>query len=335
MKGYKMPRKKNYLNNKDILNQIHLSKMSYCSYRDEELDAMQDYIVEDVSDINSDILSLAKKSKAKRLSKLLDKKDKLTDDDFTDQDVVIRVMTLEHVPLVPKKKTKAEKDATTNSFINIIDDLELDDFIVSTPEDTQTQPTKILVPTKTNFHPFFHYRIDDNKLPYIVGKSHWKGSIEEGEFQLKHGNTTDELAKMYIKLCDRYGTRSNWRGYTYNDEMRAAALMQLIQVGLKFNELKSDNPFAYYTAIITNAFTRVLLNEKKVQNIRDDILEENGLVPSWTRQQTAADAKDIEDSRNMYKAHIARVKEESARVKEESARVKEESARVKEESANK
>ena len=49
---------------------------------------------------------------------------------------------------------------------------------------------------------------------------------------------------------------------------------------------KSQNPFAYYTAAITNSFTRILNIEKKNQNIRDDILEMNGLNPSWTRQNS-------------------------------------------------
>jgi len=89
---------------------------------------------------------------------------------------------------------------------------------------------------------------------------------------------------MYMKLCERYATRSNWRGYTYNDEMRSQALLQLCQIGLQFNEAKSQNPFAYYTAAVTNSFTRVLNIEKKMQNIRDDILEQHGLDPSWTRQ---------------------------------------------------
>jgi len=89
---------------------------------------------------------------------------------------------------------------------------------------------------------------------------------------------------MYMKLCERYGTRSNWRGYTYNDEMRSQALLQLAQIGLQFDESKSENPFAYYTAAITNSFTRVLNLEKKNQSIRDDILESAGLNPSYTRQ---------------------------------------------------
>jgi len=76
-------------------------------------------------------------------------------------------------------------------------------------------------------------------------------------------------------------------GNTYNDEMQQQALMQLSQVGLQFDESKSQNPFAYYTAIINASFTRVLNIEKRGQNIRDDILEMNGLTPSYTRQALA------------------------------------------------
>jgi hypothetical protein len=68
----------------------------------------------------------------------------------------------------------------------------------------------------------------------------------------------------------------------------------LSQIGLQFDESKSQNPFAYYTAAITNSFTRVLNIEKKNQNIRDDILEQNGLNPSWTRQfNNSPDAKKL------------------------------------------
>ena len=89
---------------------------------------------------------------------------------------------------------------------------------------------------------------------------------------------------MFMKLCQRYGTRANWRGYTYNDEMQSQALMQLSQIGLQFDENKSENPFAYYTAAITNSFTRILNLEKKNQAIRDDLLEQSNMMPSFTRQ---------------------------------------------------
>jgi hypothetical protein len=137
---------------------------------------------------------------------------------------------------------------------------------------------------KVNFPPFYHYKVNDEGEPYLVGKSHWQGPLDTGKFFKEHGAMTKKLAHMFMKLCERYATRSNWRGYTYNDEMRSQALLQLSQIGLQFDESKSQNPFAYYTAAITNSFTRVLNIEKRNQNLRDDILEMNGLTPSYTRQ---------------------------------------------------
>ena len=87
-----------------------------------------------------------------------------------------------------------------------------------------------------------------------------------------------------MKLCERYGTRGNVRGYTYNDEMQGQAILQLAQIGLQFDESKSDNPFAYYTAAVTNSFVRIINIEKRNQNIRDDILEINNMMPSMSRQ---------------------------------------------------
>ena len=89
---------------------------------------------------------------------------------------------------------------------------------------------------------------------------------------------------------------------THNEEMRGQALLQLSQIGLQFDEAKSQNPFAYYTAAITNSFTRILNIEKKNQSIRDDILEMNGLNPSWTRQNSEVDAKLAEKHNAQQKA---------------------------------
>jgi hypothetical protein len=321
-----MARRRKYLNNRDILIQIHLSKMTYCAFRDSAIDNQQDIIFEDISEINKQTIQEGIEARAKRLSKLTE--EKIKPDDIDKLDVVFRIMTTEHIPLVPKKKVKVKAVPVIR---NVIEDLDfeyqdLTEVIENHDADIE------MVPMRTNFHPFFHYRVDSNNTPYLVGKSHWKGTLEVGEFNQTFGRTSNELAKMYMKLCDRYGTRSNWRGYTYNDEMRGAALVQLSQVGLKFNELKSDNPFAYYTAIVTNSFTRVLLNEKKMQNIRDDILEENGLAPSWTRQQTHSDVKETERSRRMYKSHSQRYREaNTAKAEEERQQAKEQAKQQAEE----
>ena len=270
--------KHNYLNNRDILKEIHKSKITYCSFLTPE-DGYYDIILPSVDKINKKNTTEGRKLRAERLTRAAYEEaqskttDKLKLDDFTikaskipETDVVFRIMTWEHVPPDQSKK-KVELD---------------EDSIVETEyDDVEPTPTKY---TKCNFPPFQHYKIDENGKPYCVGKSHWKGSLDKGVFCKDHGTMTNKLAHMFMKLCERYATRSNWRGYTYNDEMRSQALLQLSQIGLQFDESKSQNPFAYYTAAITNSFTRVLNIEKRNQNLRDDILEMNGLTPSFTRQ---------------------------------------------------
>ncbi len=253
-----------YLNNRDLLTQIHASKNTYCSYVLPEY-AHYDLIVANLKKVNASAVAQARKAKAKRLTQEAWeaakesglKKIKLADYTVSPRkidktDLVFRVMTFDHVPLDGDRKKNPKQTADHHS--------------------------------KVNFPPFQHYKYDDKGRLICVGKSHWVGGMNNGYFSCDHGKMTNQLALMYMKLCERYGTRSNWRGYTYNDEMQSQALMQLSQIGLQFDESKSDNPFAYYTAAITNSFTRILNIEKKNQAIRDDLLEFNGMMPSFTRQ---------------------------------------------------
>ena len=244
--------------------QIHTSKNTYCSYVADE-DARYDLIVPDVKKINAIAISKARKAQSKRLTQEAwqQAKDKglkkIKVSDYTvstrkidKTELIFRVMTFNHIP----------KDSTRKR----------------NPKQTADHHTKV------NFPPFQHYRIDKKGNPQCVGKSHWVGGLSNGHFDCTHGKITNSLATMFMKLCERYGTRANWRGYTYNDEMQSQALMQLSQIGLQFDESKSENPFAYYTAAITNSFTRILNLEKKNQAIRDDLLEQNNMMPSFTRQ---------------------------------------------------
>ena len=253
-----------YLNNRDLLAQIHVSKNTYCSYVAPE-DARYDLIVSDVKKINAMAIAKARKAQSKRLTqeawqKAKDsglKKIKVSDYTVSTRkidktELVFRVMTFDHIPEDLNRKRNPKQRADRH--------------------------------TKVNFPPFQHYRIDKKGKPQCVGKSHWIGGLQNGHFDCNYGKITTSLATMFMKLCERYGTRANWRGYTYNDEMQSQALMQLSQIGLQFDESKSENPFAYYTAAITNSFTRILNLEKKNQAIRDDLLEQNNMMPSFTRQ---------------------------------------------------
>jgi len=261
----------NYLNNKDMLAEIHKSKNSYCYYKKPEY-ADYDIILSDVAKINRLSISQARKNRAETMLQAkveeLGLKRSQYDEYREDHlnipvtDLVFRIMTYDHIPDEDGRKLNPKTVADTK--------------------------------VKLNFPPFKHYKLDKNNKPYEVGRSHHAG---HNQFSLDHGKITAKLANMFIKLCQRYGTRSNWRGYTYNDEMQGQALLQLSQIGLQFDESKSQNPFAYYTATITNSFTRVLNMEKKNQNLRDDLLEQAGAMPSLTRQM-----KNSEELANIEQA---------------------------------
>ena len=257
-----MTTKINYLNNKDILAEIHKSKSSYCSFIKPEYH-QYDIILPSLDKINIRTIAEAKRNKAKRLGDLdyqtrkkAGEKVKQADCEvdykkITKQELVFRIMTYDHIPLNTTRKKNPKTTADGRD--------------------------------KVNFPPFQHWKFNDDDELVCVGKSHWKGSIEKGKFDKDAGQITPTLARMMIKLCERYATRGNVRGYTYNDEMRGQAILQLTQVGLQFDESKSDNPFAYFTAAVTNSFVRVINIEKRNQNIRDDILEMNGMNPSYSR----------------------------------------------------
>ena len=272
------PAKTNYLNNRDILKQIHLSKNTYCSFRDPVLDHQYDIILPTVNKINQRTIAEARRNRADRIKR--ETGVEIDQKKIPNTDLVFRITCWEHIPMAPKKVPKSQQKKKKIEDIFDLDVLDEDDPLAELLE----QPVLDEKHVRLNFPPFYHYRIDENKQPYIVGKSHWRGDLEHGEFSKDHGQMPRTLATMFIKLCERYATRSNWRGYTYNEEMRGQALLQLSQIGLQFDESKSQNPFAYYTAAITNSFTRILNLEKKNQNIRDDMLEQAGLNPSWTRQ---------------------------------------------------
>jgi hypothetical protein len=274
------PAKINYLNNRDILKEIHLSKNTYCSYRDPVQDHQYDIILPTVEKINQRTIAEARRNRADRIKRetgtAVDPKK------IANTDLVFRITCWEHIPMAPKKvpKTQAKKKKIEDIFeLELLDE---EDPLSGLLEEPVLDEKHV----RLNFPPFYHYRLDDKKQPFLVGKSHWRGDLDHGEFSKDHGTMTRKLATMFMKLCERYATRSNWRGYTYNEEMRGQALLQLSQIGLQFDESKSQNPFAYYTAAITNSFTRILNLEKKNQNIRDDMLEQAGLNPSWTRQNS-------------------------------------------------
>lgn len=258
-------KKINYLNNKDMLKEIHKSKASFSEYTDDRY-VDYDIIVETKEEILlPETLEAARSARANRLAVSAfdvamheylngERRDKpkaaafkLDASTIKDDEIVFRVLTYEHIPLAPGRKKNPKRESDNYA--------------------------------KLNFYPYKHY-ILNNSVLIEVGRSHSK----KGQFNLEKGSITNKLARMFLLMVNKYGQRGNWRGYTYLEEMKGQSLVQLSQMALQFDEYKSSNPFAYFTASISNSFTRILNIERKNHDLRDDLLINGGVNPSFSRQ---------------------------------------------------
>lgn len=269
------PRQK-YVTNRELLGEIHECKKSYNWYSTDD-DSNYDYIIRSIDELNESVIKEILNKKCAPRTKADKPKN------FNIHDLVFRLMTFDHIPLDPTRKKK----------------------------------TKNNIPyTKLPFPPFKHFRIKTganlSKLTWEdleeVGRSHWVGSLSNGEFSLE-GRMSNKLASMFMMIVERYARKANFRGYSYNDEMMALALLQLSDVGLQFDESKSNNPFAFYTTVIKHCFVCTITVEKKNQDIRDDMLIMAGTSPSFARQtQNEIEQRKILEAKPVEKGAAGRPK---------------------------
>ena len=196
-----LAKKVKYLNNRDLITEIHNSKCSFSSFTKPEY-KQYDIILTSLDKINIRTVADAKRAQAKRIGITKfnqarangDKKIKLSEctpdyKTIAKADVIIRIMTFDHIPLAPGRKKTPKIRA---------DDHE-----------------------KVNFPPFQHWKYNDQDELVCVGKSHWIGDVDTGHFSKDHGRITENLGRMFIKLSERYSQRSNWRSYCVDTDTEA------------------------------------------------------------------------------------------------------------------
>ena len=124
-------KKINYLNNKDLLDEIHKSKNSYCSYIKDEYNRY-DVIISSLEKINVRTIAEAKRVRAKRLAveefekrKLTNPKVKMSECEvdykkIQKHELVFRVMTYDHIPSEPGRKKNPKNPADSKIKVNVM-----------------------------------------------------------------------------------------------------------------------------------------------------------------------------------------------------------------------
>lgn len=109
---------------------------------------------------------------------------------------------------------------------------------------------------------------------------------------------SDELGKMFMIIAKRYASKPNFRGYSYVDEMISSGVVACCAALHKFDPTRSKtpNPFSYYTSVVHNCFIQILNKERRHQEIRDELLIEGNMNPSFGYTERHSDDHPSMDS---------------------------------------
>lgn len=78
----------------------------------------------------------------------------------------------------------------------------------------------------------------------------------------------NNIAKQFIVLAEKLGTRYNFINYTFRDEMVSNAIFACCSKIRKFNINVSSNAFAYFTNVCWRAMVDVINYEQKMSYIK-------------------------------------------------------------------
>ena len=120
--------------------------------------------------------------------------------------------------------------------------------------------------------------------------------LVELEKSHKQNRMTEVLGNMLLLLCKRYVQIPRFAKYTYTDDMQGFALMTLCKVWKGFDSTKSQNPFAYFTQCIHNAYFQYNNLERKQRDIKDEIRIKNGLNASFNYADRVNAANEESDA---------------------------------------
>lgn len=137
-------------------------------------------------------------------------------------------------------------------------------------------------PKKTVSKPAKKERSTSTKGHYVTNAQ----LLEEFKNCKAAGKLSNKMAKYLQMVAERYSFHPWFVGYSFREDMVAAAVVNLVANWHKFNPEKSENPnpFSYYTTACYRSFLSYLDSEKNERDIRDKLLIEAGANPSFNYQ---------------------------------------------------
>lgn len=301
--------KRYFLKNSALYEEMQKSKLTYCCYDKENYDGHFNIIVEDYSMITPNVLKsyFNKKNSGDNVIirvitdehvKEFEKNGELNLQDF-------KMMPFKHFLFNKEDVIKCLEENTSNeekikeisqkieSLKEIIKENDKSirfnklNKIKQEPYKLKNKELKEEISTLKDEIKELSKHFSESLMTYgkEVLRSHWSGdSIETGHFDVSQGSLSEGLVIMIMMLVSKYARSGNWASYTFRDDMESAALLQLCDTALKFEETKGNNVFAYLTQIASNKFTAILNAEKTQRKIKSKLMQKAGYDATYNEQ---------------------------------------------------
>lgn len=118
---------------------------------------------------------------------------------------------------------------------------------------------------------------------YIKNKDFYELLVEYNAEQdsARKNKLRDKIANNIFLIAKKLATKYNFNGYSFVEDMVGEGTVVGLKGIDKFNPEKSNNPFAFFTQIIYNAFIGVIMDERKKHNVPEEFGEFLTVEPSF------------------------------------------------------
>lgn len=141
-----------------------------------------------------------------------------------------------------------------------------------------------------------HYIKNRDFLEALIAyKADCKIADEHSE---SHPPMPDFIGECFIKIATNLSRKPNFVSYSFREEMIGDAIENCLMYFRNFDETKSNNPFAYFTQVVYNAFLRRIDKEKKELYVKYKstellgILDEDGVLAEESGQSKQFEVYD-------------------------------------------
>lgn len=95
------------------------------------------------------------------------------------------------------------------------------------------------------------------------------------------GEISEKLGKMFMLISEKYTNHRYFVQYAYKEDLASIGAVACCNAYMKFDSSRGSNAFAFFSSTVYYAFLQHIKKEYRQKDIKDQILVDNDLNPSY------------------------------------------------------